>query len=142
MRSRSPLCVFLDVGLPGGNGIGIVKRLMGFHAPVFAFSDQANIPMAVAAVSNGAADFIQKPFNDEQIASLVETLLKGPSRSDGKSAKAKLSTRQVLGQEGFTIREREVIGRIVSGLTTKEAALALSISPRTVEVHRANIMKS
>lgn len=141
MRSRSPLCVFLDVGLPGGNGIHILKGLMGFQAPVITFSDQANIPMAVAAMSNGASDFIQKPFNDEQIVSLVEALLKGPSRRDGKSPKAKWSTMQVSGRRPFTIRERAVIDWIVSGLTSKEAAVALGISPRTIEAHRTNIMK-
>ncbi|TMK45552.1 MAG: response regulator transcription factor, partial [Alphaproteobacteria bacterium] len=117
-RSRTPACILLDVHIPGKSGLDILKELHGedYPAPIFMISGQGDIAMAVRAIKNGALDFIEKPFRGSEI---VERL------------------NEAIGAR----REREVLEQFTAGASNKEAGRTLGISPRTIEDHRANIMK-
>jgi len=97
--------------------------------------------MVVDAMKGGAVDFIEKPFTGEQIVSRVKKFVKEYSPGDGEPLKAKLSSLNVPGRAPLSLREREVMEQIASGLSSKEAGLVLGISSRTVEDHQANVMR-
>lgn len=131
-------CVLLDVHMPGRSGIETLKSLTarGFRGPVFMISGQGDIPVAVQAMKEGAADFIEKPFDMETVVTLVREAMLDAPPGDGDDAVGGFS-----GAELLTPRERQVLGEIVRGLSNKEAGRTLKISPRTIEVHRARIMQ-
>jgi FixJ family two-component response regulator len=130
-RSRTPACILLDVHIPGKSGLDILKELRGedYPAPIFMISGQGDISMAVSAIKNGALDFIEKPFRGSEIV----------AQADGQASKA--ASLHFPGREPLTRREREVLQQFASGASNKEAGRQLGISPRTIEDHRANIMK-
>lgn len=142
-RARTPVCVLLDVHMPGRSGLEILKELNAQHypAPVFMISGQGDIPMAVDAIKNGALDFIEKPFDAETVVARVREGVEAwqKRRENGQSPDLLLSN--FLGSELLTPREREVLSQIASGASNKEAGRHLGISPRTIEVHRARIME-
>ncbi len=128
-------CVLLDVHMPGRSGIETLKSLTGrgFRGPVFMISGQGDIPVAVQAIKEGAADFIEKPFDMETVVTRVrEAMTADPDGGEPSD---------FPGAELLTPRERQVLREIVRGLSNKEAGRTLSISPRTIEVHRARIMQ-
>jgi FixJ family two-component response regulator len=140
-RIRTPICIILDVHIPGRSGLDILKELNAqeYPAPIFVISGQGDIPMAVEAVRNGALDFIEKPFRAGEIVQRVSAAVDawGSRQSRTRSA----PPIQFPGREPLTRRERDVLTHLVVGATSKEAARQLGISPRTVEVHRARIME-
>ena len=141
-RRRCPSCILLDVKLPGRSGLEILKDLADYPAPVIMVSGQGDIPMAVNAIKSGAVDFIQKPFRAKEIVSQLEGIITGFSFRNRKDVLGEnLSLLNFPGKEPLTRRERQVLQLLTSGLSNKEAALTLGISPRTVEDHRANIMR-
>jgi two-component system response regulator FixJ len=129
-------CVVSDVRMPGVDGLELLRRIKAAHPslPVVIITGHGDVPLAVEAMKLGAVDFVEKPFDDERLIGVVQAALAGAARaadpSDGIGARiASLSP-----------RERQVLDGLVAGLSNKAIARAHDISPRTVEVYRANLM--
>ena len=143
-RTRTPSCILLDVHIPGKSGLDILKELHGedYPAPIFMISGQGDIAMAVSAIKSGALDFIEKPFRGSEIvARLNEAIDAYARRKSDNAAASKIQALHFPGREPLTRREREVLEQFTAGASNKEAGRQLGISPRTIEDHRANIMK-
>jgi FixJ family two-component response regulator len=143
-RNRTPSCILLDVHIPGKSGLDILRELHGedYPAPIFMISGQGDIAMAVSAIKNGALDFIEKPFRGTEIvARLDEAIGAYARRQQESSISSSIASLHFPGREPLTRREREVLEQFTSGASNKEAGRTLGISPRTIEDHRANIMK-
>jgi FixJ family two-component response regulator len=143
-RNQSPVCILLDVNIPGRSGLDILKELHGedYPAPIFMMSGQGDIPMAVNAIKNGALDFIEKPFSGKEIIARVDEAIGAfERRRSSVGQTSKIANLHFPGREPLTRREREVLEHFSSGASNKEAGRLLGISPRTIEYHRANIMK-
>jgi FixJ family two-component response regulator len=140
-RNRTPACILLDVHIPGKSGLDILRELHGedYPAPIFMISGQGDIAMAVSAIKNGALDFIEKPFRGSEIVARLDEAIGAYARRQGQSSS--IATLHFPGREPLTRREREVLEQFTSGASNKEAGRTLGISPRTIEDHRANIMK-
>ncbi len=133
-------CLVLDVRMPGMSGLELYERLMQMHStlPVIFITGHGDVPMAVSALKKGAVDFIEKPFNDKDMLRLIETCLSlDHEQREKRSHTAEI--RRQLGQ--LTQREREVLDLIIAGKLNKQIADVLSISIKTVEVHRARVME-
>ncbi|HEY3677519.1 MAG TPA: response regulator [Bradyrhizobium sp.] len=141
-RSRTPACILLDVHIPGKSGLDILRELRGedYPAPIFMISGQGDISMAVTAIKNGALDFIEKPFRGSEIVARLDEAIDAYARRQAEGD-AKVASLHFPGREPLTRREREVLEQFASGASNKEAGRQLGISPRTIEDHRANIMK-
>ena len=141
-RTRTPACILLDVHIPGKSGLDILKELHGedYPAPIFMISGQGDIAMAVSAIKNGALDFIEKPFRGSEIVARLDEAIGAYARRQGHGA-SNIATLHFPGREPLTRREREVLEQFTAGASNKEAGRTLGISPRTIEDHRANIMK-
>jgi FixJ family two-component response regulator len=141
-RTRTPACILLDVHIPGKSGLDVLKELHGedYPAPIFIISGQGDISMAVSAIKNGALDFIEKPFRGNEIVARLNEAIGAYARRRADSS-AKIESPHFPGREPLTRREREVLERFAAGASNKEAGRELGISPRTIEDHRANIMK-
>jgi FixJ family two-component response regulator len=142
-RTRTPSCVLLDVHIPGKSGLDILEELHGedYPAPIFMISGQGDIAMAVTAIKNGALDFIEKPFRGSEIVARLDEAIRAHARPPAEASASKIASLHVPGHEPLTRREREVLEKFASGASNKEAGRELGISPRTIEDHRANIMK-
>jgi FixJ family two-component response regulator len=142
-RSRTPCCMLIDVHIPGRSGLDILKELHGedYPAPIFMISGQGDIAMAVSAIKNGALDFIEKPFRGSEIVGRLDEAIGAYARRRADNSAANFAPLHFPGREPLTRREREVLEQFVSGASNKEAGRQLGISPRTIEDHRANIMK-
>jgi FixJ family two-component response regulator len=140
-RNRTPACILLDVHIPGKSGLDILKELHGedYPAPIFMISGQGDISMAVSAIKNGALDFIEKPFRGTEIVGRLNEAIGAYARRHAQNSS--IATLHFPGREPLTRREREVLEQFTSGASNKEAGRTLGISPRTIEDHRANIMK-
>ena len=131
-------CLITDVCMPGMSGIELLAKLkelrLGF--PVIIITANADVPLAVEAIKRGALDFLEKPFDDEGLlAALREALVQN------NGAEARKGDAAVMAKfESLTDRENEVLTCLLKGSPNKIIAYELGISPRTVEVHRANIM--
>ncbi|MEM8573927.1 MAG: response regulator FixJ [Pseudomonadota bacterium] len=130
-------CLVTDVRMPDMTGIellGHIKDKVPFM-PAIVITGHGDIPLAVEAMKAGAVDFIEKPFEDEVLLKAVEAALR-KADGDGDS-----QTREILGRLGnLSERERQVLEGLVAGQANKVIAAAYGISPRTVEVYRANVM--
>jgi FixJ family two-component response regulator len=142
-RSRAPAAILLDVHIPGKSGLDILKELRGedYPAPIFMISGQGDIAMAVSSIKNGALDFIEKPFRGGEIVTRLNEAIGAFARRQAENASTKIGSLHFPGREPLTRREREVLEQFASGASNKEAGRTLGISPRTIEDHRANIMK-
>jgi FixJ family two-component response regulator len=141
-RARTPICIILDVHIPGRSGLDILKELnaQDYPAPIFIMSGQGDIPMAVDAIKSGALDFIEKPFRGSEIVTRVREAIEAQTRRREQPL-GDAASFHFPGREPLTRREQDVLGRIVAGASSKEAGRELGISPRTIEVHRARIME-
>jgi FixJ family two-component response regulator len=142
-RSRTPACILLDVHIPGKSGLDILKELHGekYPAPIFMISGQGDIAMAVNAIKGGALDFIEKPFRGSEIVARLNEAIGAYARRHAQDPASKIASLHFPGREPLTQREREVLEQFTSGASNKEVGRHLGISPRTIEDHRANIMK-
>jgi FixJ family two-component response regulator len=142
-RTRTPSCILLDVHIPGKSGLDILKELHGedYPAPIFMISGLGDIAMAVTAIKSGALDFIEKPFRGSEIVARLNEAIEAYARRQSEANAAKAASLHFPGREPLTRREREVLEQFTSGASNKEAGRHLGISPRTIEDHRANIMK-
>jgi FixJ family two-component response regulator len=132
-------CIVLDIRMPGMSGLELYEEISSHPdtPPVIFVTGHGDIPMAVGALKKGAADFIEKPFNDKEMVALVEQCIANDHGHDATRAReAQLAQR--LAQ--LTAREREVMERIMAGRLNKQIADDLGISIKTVEVHRARVM--
>ena len=132
-------CLVADVRLAGKSGIDLMTEVIrsGTRMPVVLITGHGDIAMAVAAVKAGAFDFIEKPFDPEILLATVKKALDhAVRREDDRVAGAELAARAAT----LSPREREVMEMVVSGHSNKAIAIALGISPRTIEIYRANVM--
>lgn len=142
LRSSPPLigaCVVTDVRMPGTSGVELTAKLKQRDAavPVIVITGHADVPLAIQAMKAGAADFIEKPFDDETILSLIRKSL-AEKTGDNKLQTERSEVIERI--ELLSAREREVVDGLVAGKANKVIAFDLEISPRTVEVYRANAM--
>jgi two-component system response regulator FixJ len=142
-RSRSPICIILDVQMPGRSGLDILKDLnaQNYPAPIFIISGIGDIPMAVEAIKNGAHDFFEKPFDAATVVTRVREAVEAWARRAKDGPGDDFLAKNFSGQDLLTARERDVLGQIAAGSSNKQAGRELGISPRTIEVHRARIME-
>jgi FixJ family two-component response regulator len=133
-------CLLLDVRMPGMSGLELQRKLRAQDVPlqVVIITGHGDVPMAVRALKDGAADFIEKPFNEQELLDRVQTCLVDDQRL--------WQTRQVLDEavsrfDALTPREQAVMELIAAGVHTKKIAAELGIQDRTVDVHRFNIMR-
>lgn len=138
-KGLSDACLITDLRMPDMSGVDLLHRLreQGAMLPTIVITGHGDVPMAVKAMKAGALDFIEKPFEDEVLLKAVEraaATLKPGSR-------AETSTEEIQRRLAeLTDRERQVMSGIIAGNPNKTIAYDLNISPRTVEVHRANVM--
>ena len=142
-RNKSPACILLDVNIPGKSGLDILKELKAedYPAPIFMISGHGDIAMAVSAIRSGALDFIEKPFRGSEILERLNAAVDAFARRQSDKSNTSLASLNFPGREPLTRREREVLEQFTAGASNKEAGRHLGISPRTIEDHRANIMR-
>ena len=130
----SPACAVVDVRMPGMSGLELVETLRArrIAIPVVVMTGHADVPMAVRAMKAGAADFLEKPFNDQEMLEAVQRALAATPAGPRPETTGRYAT--------LTPREREVMALIVEGKANKVVGAELGLSQRTVEVHRANVM--
>jgi two-component system response regulator FixJ len=136
----SPGCLVLDIRMPGMSGLQLQDLLAGrgIGLPVIFLTGHGDVPMAVAAVKKGALDFIQKPYNDQQLLDLVNSALKRDAELRASCSRS----HQIASLVGsMTPREREVMDAVVSGKSNKIIAEELGVTIKTVEAHRARVME-
>jgi two-component system, LuxR family, response regulator FixJ len=136
---QGPACIVTDVRMPEIGGIELLRRLRerNVTTPVIVITGHGDVPLAVEAMKLGAADFLEKPFSDESLLGAVHSAL---AVDEGKS---KRGTELAAINEkiaSLSNRERQVLEGLVSGHPNKSIAYDLQISPRTVEIYRANLM--
>lgn len=132
-------CIVTDVRMPGIDGIEFLRQLKsrGLNVPVIVMTGHADVALAVQAMKEGAADFIEKPFDDQV---LIDSLRSALAHRSQPIAAHPQSTEIRKNLATLSERERQVLDGLVSGLANKTIAYDLGISPRTVEIHRANVM--
>jgi len=137
---ESPACMVLDVRLRGLSGLSLQLKLARTERslPIVFISGYADFTMGIAAMKEGAIDFIAKPFRDQD---LLDAIYRGLEQDRiTRQQRAEISI-EVRGFAQLTPREREVLQLITNGQSNKEAGRELGISPRTIEVHRARVME-
>lgn len=133
-------CLITDIRMPGMSGLELQERLTedGYHIPVIVLTGFGDVPAAVRALKGGAVDFVEKPFNPQALLDLVQqALVRDTELREQAAREADLAERMAL----LTPREREIMALIVAGKANKVIAIDLSISERTVELHRGRIMR-
>lgn len=131
--------VLLDVRMPGRDGLSILEatRQRGVDVPIIVMSGHADVAMAVRALKSGAQDFVEKPFEARELLDAIGRILSDRREYLKRRADEQAALRRL---ESLTPRELEVAERLAQGLSNKETARELDISPRTVETHRAHIL--
>lgn len=135
-----PACLVLDVRMPGMSGLELQERLNQdlIELPVIFVSGHGDIPMVVRAMRQGAIDFLQKPYHDQDLLDRVQHAIE----LDRRRQVARREEVTVMARYNFlTPRERDVFTLIIDGLTNKAIGQRLRISPKTVETHRARVME-
>ena len=138
--AREVACLIVDIRMGGMTGLELQTRLIETHSPlpIVFITGHGDVPMAVDTMKKGAMDFIQKPFNEDQLVPLVERML--DHAKDSFALHQNAASRVAL-MARLTLREAQVLERIVAGRLNKQIADDLGISIKTVEAHRANIME-
>jgi len=137
---HSPGCLVVDVRLPGMSGLDLQRELRrrGDELPVIVLSGYASVPAVVAALKQGATEFLQKPFDNAVLLETIQRALALGARQRAEDHEHRTVHERMA---RLTQREREVLWQVVDGMSSKEIAARLSVSRKTVEAHRANIMK-
>jgi two-component system response regulator FixJ len=132
-------CVVSDVRMPGLDGIELLKRMKIQHGafPVVIMTGHGDVPLAVEAMKLGALDFLEKPFEDDRLITTIEMAI----REAAPAAKSEALTQDIVARIAtLSPRERQVMEGLIAGLSNKLIARDYDISPRTIEVYRANVM--
>ena len=132
-------CVVTDVRMPGMSGLDLIKQMKHrrIGLPVVMITGHGDVPLAVEAMRAGVVDFIEKPFDDEALLKSIRMALDTQAKADVHAAERRRFEEMLLTLSG---REREVLRGVIAGKMNKVIAYELGISPRTVEVYRANVM--
>jgi two-component system, LuxR family, response regulator FixJ len=136
----APGCLVLDIRMPGMSGLELQQQLnrLGSMLPVIFITGHGDVPMAVQAMKEGAFEFIQKPFRDQDLLDRINHAIKQDAENRNTSARRS----EVLHRlESLTPRERQVMDLVVDGAANKVIAIDLHLSERTVEIHRAKVME-
>ncbi len=138
-RPGQPGCALIDLRMPGMDGLALLDQLRakGARLPVVMVTGHGDIALAVKAMKSGAIDFVEKPYSNTVIVDIVQRALAVASGGLDEIVPAEMAGRIA----GLTPRERDVLELLVAGKPNKIIAHELEISPRTVEIHRANLMK-
>jgi len=139
LAKLEPGCVVTDVRMPGIDGIELLRRMHSGarKLPVIIMTGHGDVRLAVEAMKLGALDFLEKPFEDDRLIGMIETALSEQQNgSKSEAASADMAARVA----SLTQRERQVMQGLVTGQSNKTIAREYDISPRTVEVYRANVM--
>jgi two-component system response regulator FixJ len=128
-------CVVSDVRMPGVDGIELLKRMKAQHSsfPILIMTGHGDVPLAVEAMKLGAVDFLEKPFDDDRLIGMIEAAI----RQAEPAAKNEAIAARIA---SLSPRERQVMEGLIAGLSNKLIAREYDISPRTIEVYRANVM--
>jgi two-component system, LuxR family, response regulator FixJ len=132
-------CVVSDIRMPGLDGIELLKRMKERHArfPIVIMTGHGDVPLAVEAMKLGAIDFLEKPFEDDRLIGVIEAAI----RLAGPAAKNEAAALDIAARIAtLSPRERQVMDGLITGLSNKQIARDYAISPRTIEVYRANVM--
>lgn len=132
-------CIVLDIRMPGMDGMELQKKLNARHSllPIIFVTGHGDVPLAVDAMKEGAADFIQKPYREEALLEKIESALE-----QDREQRKTLGERQEIVRriKTLTPRETEIMDRMIAGQANKVIAIELEISQRTVEIHRSRVM--
>ncbi len=139
-ETREPVCAVLDLRMPGVSGLELQQQLLdeGLDIPLIFLSAHGDVPAAVNAMQHGAVDFLQKPFNSQAFLHSINRIVR-LARERFQSRQVDLGVRQLL--ERLSARELEVLDGLLEGKTSKQLARDLGISPKTIDVHRASVMR-
>lgn len=132
-------CVVSDVRMPGLDGLELLKRMKAGHStfPILIMTGHGDVPLAVEAMKLGAVDFLEKPFEDDRLVAMIETAI---HRAE-PAARSEALTQDIAARiASLSPRERQVMDGLIAGLSNKLIARDYDISPRTIEVYRANVM--
>jgi FixJ family two-component response regulator len=135
-----PGCLLLDVRMPGKSGLELQRELAerSIYLPVIILTGHGNVPVAVQAMKAGAVDFMEKPFNNELLLDRVQTAVVQSVRAESDRVERNETFKRL---RLLTPRERQVFDQVVAGEMNKAVAHRLTISEKTVEIHRANVMR-
>jgi two-component system response regulator FixJ len=135
-----PGCAIMDIHMPGVDGLEVQDQLLDNRPdiPLIFITGMGDVPTAVRAIKNGAVDFIEKPFDDDVLLDCLATAMKKIDAQAGRHAK-RAAARELIGR--LTLRETQVLRELVHGKSNKMVAYKLDLSVRTVEMHRARIMR-
>lgn len=138
-----PGCLVLDVRMARMSGIALQERLaeMGAQIPIVFVSGHGDIAMAVGAIKRGAVDFVRKPYHEQQLLDAINEALARDAACRSRSAAPAGESALAARIEALTPREREILERALSGMTSKTIASELGISYRTVELHRSHVLE-
>ncbi|MBW7960933.1 response regulator FixJ [Bradyrhizobium sp. BR 10261] len=132
-------CVLSDVRMPGIDGIELLKLMKAQHSPfpILIMTGHGDVPLAVEAMKLGAVDFLEKPFEDDRLVSMIDSAIQQAEPAAKNEAISQDIAARVA---SLSPRERQVMEGLVAGLSNKLIAREYDISPRTIEVYRANVM--
>jgi len=139
-RHEGPNCVVLDVRMPGLSGLDLQQELakVDHSLPIIFITGHGNIPMSVRAMKAGAVDFLEKPFDDQNLIDLIQNAIEQDRQTKGERVQKREIQKRF---ESLTSREREVFTHVVAGLLNKQIAFKLGISEKTIKVHRGRVME-
>jgi FixJ family two-component response regulator len=139
-RTTDPSCLVLDVRLPQMSGLDFQRQLteIGVQIPIIFITAHGDIPMSVRALKSGAVEFLTKPFRDQDLLDAIQQALHRDSAAREQQAEIDALHERY---EALTVREREVMALVVSGMLNKHIAAKIGASEATVKIHRGHVME-